>query len=126
MLNNALTSEISKLKEDLANPPPPRMSILQSVEDAKKFREEVRTLRTDLATKSQEVIQLQAQLIESKQRWADYTNLLQTALQEVENEAMKVKIANAEMRTRLEEIEEQRKAAVKPKKTSFLDRIKKH
>ena len=82
---------------------------------------ELKSLRAELAEKNQEVIQLQAQLIETKQKWADYANDLRATLQEVENDTVKVKIENAEMRTKLEAMEAQLKSE-RPKKRSLFFR----
>lgn len=112
-----LQGQLTKLKEE----PAPRKSIMVVSEEMRNAREELKALRVQVAEKSQEVLQLQAQLIETKQKWGDYANDLRATLQEVENDAVKVKIANAEMRTKLEALEAQLRTD-RPKKRSIFFR----
>ena len=113
----SLQGQLAKLKEE----PAPRKSIMVVSEEMRNAREELKALRVQVAEKSQEVLQLQAQLIETKQKWGDYANDLRATLQEVENDAVKVKIANAEMRTKLEALETQLRND-RPKKRSIFFR----
>jgi len=113
-----LQGQLAKLREV---EPAPRKSIMMVSEEMRSAREELKTLRMQVAEKSQEVLQLQAQLIETKQKWADYANDLRATLQEVENDAVKVKIANAEMKTKLEAMEAQTRSE-RPKKRSIFFR----
>jgi phage shock protein A len=119
---SALQQQNSGLLEDVksakatSTPVPPRKSV-------SPVSEEMSKLKTELAAKKSEIIQLQAQLIESKQTWADYVNTLQVTLQEVENEAVRVKMANAEMRTKIEEFEAHQESEKRPKKShGFFNR----
>lgn len=121
----ALSGQVLNLQGQLAKlrevEPAPRKSIMMVSEEMRSAREELKTLRMQVAEKSQEVLQLQAQLIETKQKWADYANDLRATLQEVENDAVKVKIANAEMKTKLEAMEAQTRSE-RPKKRSIFFR----
>lgn len=109
---------IDKLVLQLKSPEPITVEALellcvQSSEETPSSREE--QLLAQVAEKSQEVVHLQAELIESKQKWADYANDLRATMEELANDSEKAKMACAEMRAEMVAIKTQQ-----PKKRSIF------